>query len=84
MWTHPAIQTELIMAGAGGRQNAGTSLWALTYGGERILFDTGYGTLSVGQMTSTLTIIAAAYILAGLLFLWRAKCRLRRNVFLTC
>jgi ABC-type transport system involved in multi-copper enzyme maturation permease subunit len=81
LWTHPAIQTELIMAGASGRQNAHLPWHSLRYGSERILFAPAQGVLGVGRMTYTLAAIAAVYIVVSLLFFWRAKCRLRRNVF---
>jgi len=81
MWTHPAIQAELIMAGAGGAQNARMSWRSLTYGTERIMFHSSRGAMGVGRMTCILATIATVYILVGLLFFWRAKIRLRRKAF---
>jgi ABC-type transport system involved in multi-copper enzyme maturation permease subunit len=78
MSLHPAIQTHAIMAGASGRTNAGMSWRALIYGGERMALGDS-GTYGVGLMTANLAIIAAGYILTSLLFLWRARCYLRRN-----
>jgi len=81
LWAHPAIQAELVMAGAGGRRNASLSVGALDYGTEHVMFRIGRGTFDVHRMTSILTVTAFLYGLLGLLFFWRAKCRLRRNVF---
>jgi ABC-type transport system involved in multi-copper enzyme maturation permease subunit len=80
MSLHPAVQTHVIMAGASGRGNAHLSWRALAYdaGGT---FYVGPGTCGVGRMTATLAIIAAGYLLVSLLFLWRAKCCLRRRLF---
>jgi ABC-type transport system involved in multi-copper enzyme maturation permease subunit len=76
---HPAIQTHVVMAGAAGRTNAHMPWRALTYGAQDAMFFVGHGTCGVGRMTTTLAAVAAVYILVSLLFLWRAKCRLRRN-----
>lgn len=81
MWMHPAIQTELVMAGAGGRQNASLPLSSLEYGTERVIFNVGHEASGVGRVTAILIVRALVYIFAGLLFFWRAKCRLRRHVF---
>jgi ABC-type transport system involved in multi-copper enzyme maturation permease subunit len=80
LWTHPAVQTQLIMTGAGGWQNAGAPWRSLSYA-TRSLFHCGPETMGVGQVTGILAAIAGAYILAGLVFFWRAGCRLRRKVF---
>ena len=81
LWTHPAVQTELLMAGAGGRRNANLPLNALDYGTEHVMFHMGRETFDVHRMTAILTVTAFLYVLAGMLFVWRAKCRLRRSVF---
>lgn len=81
LWAHPAIQAELVMAGAGGRQNAGLPMGSLDYGAEHVMFRIGRGTFDVHRMTSILTVTGFLYLLVGLLFFWRAKCRLRRHVF---
>jgi ABC-type transport system involved in multi-copper enzyme maturation permease subunit len=80
LWTHPAVQTQLIMTGAGGWQNAGAPWRSLSYA-TRSLFHCGPETMGVGQVTGILAAIAGPYILAGLVFFWRAGCRLRRKVF---
>jgi ABC-type transport system involved in multi-copper enzyme maturation permease subunit len=80
LWAHPAVQTELVMAGAGGRRNANLPLESLDYGTEHVMFHMGRETFDVHRMTAILTVTAVVYVLAGLLFLWRAKCRLRRNI----
>ena len=81
LWTHPAVQTELVMAGAGGRRNADLPLGSLDYGAEHVMFNMGRRTFDVHRMTTILTVTASLYVLLGLFFFWRAKCRLRRNVF---
>lgn len=81
MWTHPALQAELVMAGAAGVQNARMPWRSLTYGTERIFLHASHGAIGVGQMTYVLAFIATVYILAGLLFFWRAEHRLRRKAF---
>lgn len=81
LWTHPVIQTERLIAGAGGAQNANRSWGSLEYGTERVMFDDAHQAFGVGRMTGILTAIALGYISVGLLFFWRARCRLRRNVF---
>lgn len=81
MWVHPAVQTEMIMASASGRTNAQASWRSLDYGTEHVVFDSGGQALSFGRMTCTLGVIAAAYTLAGLLFLARARRHLRHKVF---
>ncbi|MBN2128019.1 MAG: ABC transporter permease subunit, partial [Sedimentisphaerales bacterium] len=81
LWAHPAVQTELVMAGAGGRRNARLPLESLHYGTEHVMFHMGRNTFDVHRMTSILTVTAFGYVMLGLLFFWRARCRLRRNVF---
>lgn len=81
MWLHPTVQTELIMAGASGVQNADLPLMSLQYGGERAILGVAREPFGVGRMTVILLGTASVYILAGLAFFWRAKCRLRRSVF---
>jgi ABC-type transport system involved in multi-copper enzyme maturation permease subunit len=81
MLANPMVQTEVVMAGAAGRRNAGLPLSSLEYGAEHVIFDQTHGMFGFGRMTSMLLITAGVYILAGLLFLWRAKHRLRQNLF---
>ncbi len=80
LWTHPTFQTQLIMTGAAGWQNAQASWGSLRYATEA-LFHSDRAAMGVGRVTCILTAIAAAYILAGLVFFWRAKCCLRRRIF---
>ncbi|MCL5278999.1 MAG: ABC transporter permease [Planctomycetes bacterium] len=80
LWSHPAVQTQLIMTGATGAQNAGTSWRSLRYATAAV-FHTGREEMNVGRVTCLLMAIAVAYILAGLFFFWRAKCCLRRRIF---
>jgi ABC-2 type transport system permease protein len=81
MLAHPLVQTELVMAGAAGGSNASLSFSSLEYGAEHVIFGSSRGMFHLGEMTSILLITASIYIFAGLLFFWRAKRRLRRNVF---
>jgi ABC-type transport system involved in multi-copper enzyme maturation permease subunit len=80
MWTHPAIQTEMVVGAAAGSQNAHVPLSSLNYNAVAVS-RSGHATLGVGRATSALAGVAAAYIAAGLLFYWRARCCLRRRVF---
>ena len=80
LWTHPTFQTQLIMTGAAGWQNAQASWGSLRYATEA-LFHSDRAAMGVGRVTCVLTAIAAAYVLAGLFFFWRAKCCLRRRIF---
>ncbi len=80
LWTHPGVQTQLIMTGAVGSNNAQASWGSLRYATEA-LFHSGREAMRVGRATCILTAIATAYFLAGLFFFWRAKCCLRRRIF---
>jgi len=81
MMFHPAIQTELILNAAGGAQNADLPLGNLVYADERVIFGIKQEAFGVWRMTGILAGTALVYIAAGVLFLWRAKCRLRRGLF---
>jgi ABC-type transport system involved in multi-copper enzyme maturation permease subunit len=78
--THPAVQTQLIMTGAAGPENADASWRSLRYATGAV-FRSGRHELGVGLMTGALAGIAAVYILAGLLFFRRAQYWLRRRIF---
>lgn len=78
---NPMVQTELVMAGAAGSRNAGVTFTSLEYGAEHIIFGGPHAMFGLTEMTTILLVTAGVYMLAGLLFFWRAKCRLRRNVF---
>jgi len=80
LWAHPAIQAEVIVAGAAGADNARRPWGSLAYGAEHVLFHSGRETIGVVGLTTMLMAVAAVYVLVGLLFLWRAKCHLRRNI----
>jgi len=71
---NPAIQAGVIVHAATGRYNADRSLGSLEY--EWMRQD-----LKIGPTTVILLISMLAYVFCGFLFAWRAKCRLRRNVF---
>jgi ABC-type transport system involved in multi-copper enzyme maturation permease subunit len=81
MCVHPAVQTELLMAGASGASNARRPLGALDYGSERVMFNVSRGVFGVGRMTAILVTVGGLYATAGVLLMWRAKRRLRRDVF---
>jgi ABC-type transport system involved in multi-copper enzyme maturation permease subunit len=80
MWTHPAVQTEMIVGATTGSQNARMSWQSLDY---RVVAVSHRGAkaLGFGAVTWVLAGVAAVYILAGFLFFWRAKHCLRRRVF---
>ncbi len=80
LWAHPAIQAEIIMAGAAGAENGRRPWHSLAYGAEHILFHSGRDAIGAVGLTGMLVLIAAVYVLVGLLLLWRAKCHLRRNI----
>lgn len=79
MWTHPAIQAEIVTSAAAGRDNAAKSWQSLAYGTERILLHEGHRGIGFVRMTTVLTLIAAGYLLAAALFFWRARRHLRRS-----
>lgn len=81
MMFHPAIQTELILNAAGGAQNADLPPGSLVYAGERVIFGINQEAFGVWKMTGILAGTALVYIAVGMLFLWRAKCLLRRSLF---
>jgi ABC-type transport system involved in multi-copper enzyme maturation permease subunit len=78
---NPMVQTELVMAGAAGSRNASVTFTSLEYGAEHVIFGGTRGMFGLTEMTNILLVTAGVYMFAGLLFFWRAKCRLRRNVF---
>lgn len=80
MLTHPAIQTELILAGAGGSAHGRAALGALRYG-ERSVLGFALKPFGVGRMTLILAITAMVYIGAGAVLFFLAQRRLRQNVF---
>jgi ABC-type transport system involved in multi-copper enzyme maturation permease subunit len=80
MWTHPAVQTEIVVGAAAGSQSAHAPWRSLDYRSVT-LSRSGQETLGLGAVTGVLTSVAAAYILVGGLFFWRAECCLRRRVF---
>jgi hypothetical protein len=81
MLANPMVQTEQVMGGAAGSRNASLSYSSLEYGAEHVIFDQTPGMFGFGRMTAILLITAGLYMLAGLLFFWLAKRRLRQNVF---
>lgn len=81
MMFHPAIQTELVLNAASGVRNADLPLGSLVYGGDRVLFGINQATFGAAKMSGILAGTALMYIAAGVLFLWRAKCRLRKSLF---
>jgi len=81
MWTHPAVQAHVIMEATGGRQNADLPWDKVYYDSSHLVYHPGGEAIYFGRMTYILAIVSASYILVGMLFFWRAKSRLRRNVF---
>ena len=80
LWIHPAAQIQLILTGATGLQNAEMSWASLSYATGAV-FHSGRETMGVSMVTCILARVAALYIVAGLLFFWRAQCCLRKRVF---
>ena len=76
MWANPVVQSVVIMAGACGSYSARAGLSGLEYDG---LYSRDM--IQIGPVTVILLVTAIVYVLAGLLFAWRAKCRFRRNIF---
>jgi len=74
---NPAIQTFVVMNGAGGSRNASTKLSRLNYDWPRRRDDWR----RVWDTTGVLTACMLIYVSVGLVFAWRAKCRFRRSVF---
>ena len=72
--SHPLVQATIVMNGASGRINGRSHLSDLEYAWP-------HGRLKIGPTSTILLASITAYTLAGLLFAWRAKCRLRKNVF---
>jgi len=81
MWTHPAIQAQVIMEALGGRQTADRPLWQIYYDSSHLVYHPRDASLQFWLATQILALVSGLYILVGLLFFWRAKCRLRRSVF---
>ncbi len=80
MLGHPAIQTHLVLAGAGGVENGQAALGVLQYG-ERSVLSLGLEPFGVEDMTFILAVTATIYISAGLAFFYGAKRRLRSHAF---
>ena len=75
---NPVVQAGVIMEGGAGRRNTGVPPSRLNYDWPFRLF-----TPSDSFEETTLILLAtmAGYSLVGLVFAWRAKARLRRNVY---
>jgi ABC-type transport system involved in multi-copper enzyme maturation permease subunit len=82
LWTHPAVQAQVIMAGDAGQENARCSLRTLEYDEHHVVYHGGTGPMRVGYTTYMLSLVAALYVLVSLLFFWRAERHLRRRVFI--
>jgi ABC-2 type transport system permease protein len=72
---NPVVQTGVVMTACSGSGNAGSSILNLQYkwpleGNEDFI-----------RATMIILIVAVCYILFGLLMLYRARVRLRRNIF---
>jgi ABC-type transport system involved in multi-copper enzyme maturation permease subunit len=73
---NPVVQATTIMGGAGGKRNAEMKLSKLEFNWPPSIHGEG-----IYSTTGLLLITTLIYISAGFLFAWRAKCRLRRNIF---
>ncbi|MHC4742891.1 MAG: ABC transporter permease [Planctomycetota bacterium] len=74
IYSNPATQVGVVIKGASGRTNARKDAGNLTYD----WFDK---VRRLGPTTLLTAKVMMAYVLGGLFFAWRAKCRFRRNVF---
>lgn len=81
MWAHPAVQAAMIMDATGGSQNAHLAWKGLAYDYGQFVHYRGGASLHFGQMTYALAWVSILYVLAALLFFWRAQHRLRRDIF---
>ena len=72
---NPAAQLVILMDGAGGKWNARAGFSNLNFNWP----DSSWH--KVWPTTGLVLIYMLIYIVAGVLFAWRAKCRFRRNVF---
>ncbi|HDY65431.1 MAG TPA: hypothetical protein ENH84_04260 [Phycisphaerae bacterium] len=77
LMTNPLVQTGVIMEGASGTRNVRLGLAQLRYNWPDSLRDN----VAVAATTKRMLVFMIGYILAGVLFAWRAKCRFRRNIF---
>jgi len=73
---NPLFQSSVIMYGAAGVSNAHTSLSSLVYS-----WPISARNESVFSTTGILLAYMLIYILGGLFFTWRSKCRFRHNIF---
>ena len=73
---NPVVQATTIMGGAGGQGNATMKLSKLEFNWPPGIHGEG-----ISATTAFLLITTIIYISAGFLFAWRARCRLRRNIF---
>ena len=73
---NPLFQSSTIMYGAAGTSNAHASLSSLKYN-----WPISARSESVFSTTGILLVYMLIYMLGGLFFTWRAKCRFRRNIF---
>ena len=67
---HPVLQTQIIMTGGSGVENAESPLRSLRYEGPM-------GTVTAGRMTMILLKTGGVYLVAALFLFWRATRRVR-------
>ena len=67
--TNPVVHAGTIMDATAGRTTLKGFDWI------------GLGCYDVSKATTWMLTCTGVYVLAGLLFAWRAKCRLRRKIF---
>ena len=67
--TNPFVHIIVIMDATVGNSNLSNYHWV------------NYGSKNVYEATAWMAACAVGYVSLGLLFAWRAKCRLRRNIF---
>lgn len=74
LMANPVVQIVVCMEGSAGSYNANDELRDLSYYWP-------LGDVSCGETSLTLLISMLVYATVGVLFAWRAKCLLRRNIF---
>jgi ABC-2 type transport system permease protein len=78
---NPLIQTGTIMVALSGRNHALLSLSQIQFHWSIHSPYTNHLWSDAGSTTILLLLIALGYVIMGLCFAWRAKCRLRCNIF---
>ncbi len=71
---HPIVQTVVIIHGSAGLQNASLGLADLKY-------QWPHGRTGFAETTGLIAVSSIAYMLVGIVLMWRAGCRFRKKIF---